>query len=368
MAEIVPVLEQATQEFADATAAPPFLFDSVRGGAQDRRLRAGRRRPRAAVDVVDMVIAGGPSGESPLGFIARPGRPAYCPSCCSRTAPAGCSATRTPTTAWSASSRSGPARRPCSPTTPSRRRRSTRPRSRRSTRPRVDRRPWRRTGARPGPHRGLRGLRRRQHDRRAHPDGQAARRPADRGPVAVLPGHRRQLRHRLLPAVRDGYWLRRDAMQWFWDQYTTDPASAAEITGSPLRATWTTWPACRRRWSSWRSRRAPGRGRGLRRQAARRRRPVTSVRFQGIIHDFVMVNSLRDTHAARPPPRWAADFLRAALHGRVSASHRRACAWRVRRRLELRRVIPHCLPPARRCWCLRSRTAALWRTRPTSPR
>jgi len=34
-----------------------------------------------------------------------------------------------------------------------------------------------------------------------------------------------------------GYWLRRDAMQWFWDQYTTDPAQRAEITASPLRAT-----------------------------------------------------------------------------------------------------------------------------------
>ena len=34
-----------------------------------------------------------------------------------------------------------------------------------------------------------------------------------------------------------GYFLRRDAMQWFWDQYTTDPAHRAEITASPLRAT-----------------------------------------------------------------------------------------------------------------------------------
>jgi acetyl esterase/lipase len=27
-----------------------------------------------------------------------------------------------------------------------------------------------------------------------------------------------------------GYWLRRDAMQWFWDQYTSDPQQHAEIT------------------------------------------------------------------------------------------------------------------------------------------
>ena len=35
----------------------------------------------------------------------------------------------------------------------------------------------------------------------------------------------------------EGYFLRRDAMQWFWDQYTTDPDERAEITASPLRAT-----------------------------------------------------------------------------------------------------------------------------------
>jgi acetyl esterase/lipase len=27
----------------------------------------------------------------------------------------------------------------------------------------------------------------------------------------------------------EGYFLRRDAMQWFWDQYTTDPAQAIAI-------------------------------------------------------------------------------------------------------------------------------------------
>jgi hypothetical protein len=26
-------------------------------------------------------------------------------------------------------------------------------------------------------------------------------------------------------------------MQWFWDQYTTDPNERAQITASPLRAT-----------------------------------------------------------------------------------------------------------------------------------
>ncbi|CAM5256919.1 Acetyl esterase [Streptomyces tanashiensis] len=35
----------------------------------------------------------------------------------------------------------------------------------------------------------------------------------------------------------EGYFLRRDGMRWFWDQYTTDEAERGQITASPLRAT-----------------------------------------------------------------------------------------------------------------------------------
>lgn len=34
-----------------------------------------------------------------------------------------------------------------------------------------------------------------------------------------------------------GHSLRRDAMMWFWDQYTTDPRLRSEITASPLLIT-----------------------------------------------------------------------------------------------------------------------------------
>ena len=39
------------------------------------------------------------------------------------------------------------------------------------------------------------------------------------------------------------------------------------------------------------------------------------MRFQGIIHDFVMLNALRDTHAAQAAITLAAGTLRTALHG-----------------------------------------------------
>ncbi|BAL89812.1 hypothetical protein AMIS_45920 [Actinoplanes missouriensis 431] len=111
-----------------------------------------------------------------------------------------------------------------------------------------------------------------------------------------------------------GYWLRRDSMQWYWNQYTTDERARAEITASPLRAT-------------------PGQLAGLppalvilaeadvlrdegEAYAGKLRAagvPVTAVRYQGIVHDFVMVDALRDTEAAKAALAQAGRFLREAL-------------------------------------------------------
>jgi acetyl esterase len=115
----------------------------------------------------------------------------------------------------------------------------------------------------------------------------------------------------------DGYWLTRQAMQWYWDQYTTDPAKRAEITASPLQATLDNLsglpPAMV----------IVGEADPLRDEgeayAAKLRSagvPVTAVRYQGIIHDFVMVNAMRDTHAAKAATAQGGEFLRDALHGR----------------------------------------------------
>jgi acetyl esterase len=41
--------------------------------------------------------------------------------------------------------------------------------------------------------------------------------------------------------------------------------------------------------------------------------PVTSVRYNGTIHDFVMLNALRDTHAATAATAQGGEFLRATL-------------------------------------------------------
>jgi acetyl esterase len=112
----------------------------------------------------------------------------------------------------------------------------------------------------------------------------------------------------------EGYFLRRDAMRWFWDQYTTDPAQRAEITASPLRATveqLTGLPPALVIVAEADVLRDEGEAYANRlRQAGV---PVTAVRYQGVIHDFVMLNALRETHAAEGAIRQAADFLSTVL-------------------------------------------------------
>ncbi|MEU5059995.1 MULTISPECIES: alpha/beta hydrolase [Streptomyces] len=112
----------------------------------------------------------------------------------------------------------------------------------------------------------------------------------------------------------EGYFLRRDAMQWFWDQYTTDENQRAEITASPLRATTDQLQGL-----------PPAlvitaeadvlrdEGEAYARKLRQAGVPVTAVRYQGVIHDFVMLNALRETHAAEAAINQAVATLRTAL-------------------------------------------------------
>ncbi|MEW2049134.1 alpha/beta hydrolase [Streptomyces sp. NPDC005476] len=113
----------------------------------------------------------------------------------------------------------------------------------------------------------------------------------------------------------EGYFLRRDGMQWFWDQYTTSEAERAQITASPLRATTaqlTGLPPALVITGEADVLRDEGEAYANKLREAGV--PVTAVRFQGIIHDFVMLNALRETHAAQAAITLAVGTLRDALH------------------------------------------------------
>ncbi len=105
------------------------------------------------------------------------------------------------------------------------------------------------------------------------------------------------------PSYREfasGYYLYRAGMMWFWDQYTTSPKDRSEITASPLCASKEQLcglpPAII----------LNGQADVLRDEgeqyAVHLREAgveVTQIRFQAIIHDFVMLNTLDQTKACR---------------------------------------------------------------------
>jgi acetyl esterase/lipase len=116
----------------------------------------------------------------------------------------------------------------------------------------------------------------------------------------------------------EGYYLRRDGMQWFWDQYTTDEAQRNEPTASPLRASTeqlTALPPALVITGEADVLRDEGEAYANKLRAAGV--PVTAVRYQGTVHDFVMLNSMRETQAAEAAVAQAIWFLRGALGAAV---------------------------------------------------
>ncbi|MFE6132208.1 alpha/beta hydrolase [Streptomyces sp. NPDC056437] len=112
----------------------------------------------------------------------------------------------------------------------------------------------------------------------------------------------------------DGPFLTAKAMAWFWDCYTTDPAQRAQITASPLRASLEELEGL-----------PPAlvivdendvlrdEGEAYARKLTQAGVPTTSVRINGTLHDFMMVNPLRPTQATTAAMERAVQTLRAAL-------------------------------------------------------
>ncbi|MDY3367853.1 alpha/beta hydrolase fold domain-containing protein, partial [Zhenhengia yiwuensis] len=96
------------------------------------------------------------------------------------------------------------------------------------------------------------------------------------------------------------YYLYRAGMMWFWNQYTMSNKERNEITASPLRATLEELEGLPDAMI------LNGEADVLRDEGeeyARKLRKagvdVTAIRFQAIIHDFVMLNTLDQTKACR---------------------------------------------------------------------
>ena len=114
---------------------------------------------------------------------------------------------------------------------------------------------------------------------------------------------------------QEGYWLSREAMKWFWNNYVSDQTNIKVPTVSPLQA------------SIDNLRGLPptliingefdvlrDEGEAYAHKLMEADVPVTAVRYHGTIHDFVMLNALSNTPAARGAIDQASNSLRINMH------------------------------------------------------
>jgi acetyl esterase/lipase len=114
----------------------------------------------------------------------------------------------------------------------------------------------------------------------------------------------------------EGYYLSAKAMAWFWDCYAPDLATRAEPFASPMRASdaqLAGLPPALLIVDEADVLRDEGEAYASRLRAAGVE--VTTVRYDGAIHDFMMLNPLSEMRATRAAIAQAIDTLRQALHG-----------------------------------------------------
>jgi len=112
----------------------------------------------------------------------------------------------------------------------------------------------------------------------------------------------------------DGPWLTKRAMQWFWDAYLPDVATRKQPTATPLNASLDELAGLPEALVVVEENdvlRDEGEAYAEKLSDAGVR--ITSVRYNGTIHDFVMLNALADTPATRSAIAQAVSALRGAL-------------------------------------------------------
>ena len=113
----------------------------------------------------------------------------------------------------------------------------------------------------------------------------------------------------------DGPFLLAKSMAWFWDAYCPDEAKRSEITASPLRATLDDLAGLPEAFLIVDENDVlRDEGEAYARKLTEAGVRTTSLRVNGIIHDFMMLNPLRETAATTAAVEQAIGVLRAALH------------------------------------------------------
>jgi len=109
----------------------------------------------------------------------------------------------------------------------------------------------------------------------------------------------------------NGPWLTKAGMAWFWDQYLPGVSKRSDIHASPLNATTddlTGLPPTLLLVDENDVLRDEGEAYG--RKLAQAGVRVTSVRYNGTIHDFMMLNAIAGTPAVRGAVGQACGYLR----------------------------------------------------------
>jgi len=112
----------------------------------------------------------------------------------------------------------------------------------------------------------------------------------------------------------DGHFLSKNLMQWFWDNYTSDPKQRAQIYASPLQASLEQLqglPPALVQTAEFDVLRDEGEAYARKLDAAGVE--VTAVRYNGMIHDFGLLNVVSQIPATRTALQQAAEALKANL-------------------------------------------------------
>ncbi|WP_053843432.1 alpha/beta hydrolase [Paracidovorax avenae] len=138
--------------------------------------------------------------------------------------------------------------------------------------------------------------------------------PALRSQVLFWPVTNASFENASYDQYAEGHFLTKGMMQWFWNAYTTDPAQRQDIHASPLRATpeqLKGLPPALVQTAEKDVLRDEGEAYARKLDAAGV--PVVSVRYNGMIHDFGLLNALADVPATRAALHQASEELKARL-------------------------------------------------------